>query len=159
LLNQSKKKQMPTSMATITIITEYHPKTFIKMETTPRFENAVTKLYKAFHESRLTAFDCRASAVGNLLGHGCRCRGGKGVLGNPVISSSQFPNKSGYSGVELGKIEDVFLSAHKDNFTMATKDQQFKGLCVVVEYLCELDGIPNVMDYTSLFETENDKPK
>ena len=38
------------------------------------------------------------------------------------------------------------------------KEQQFKGLCAVVEYLCELDGIPNVMDYTSLFETKEGKP-
>ena len=39
-----------------------------------------------------------------------------------------------------------------------SKHHQFKGLEAVVKYLCELDGIPNVMDYTSLFESVNDKP-
>lgn len=64
--------------------------------------------------------------------------------------------KSGYSVKELAKIEMVFLNKIlKDE----TKESQFKGLCAVVEYLCELEGIPNVMDYTCLFQTENNEPK
>lgn len=39
------------------------------------------------------------------------------------------------------------------------KELVFIALCAVVEYLCELDKIPNVMDYTKLFETENNQPK
>lgn len=51
------------------------------------------------------------------------------------------------------------IYSHHDTTENTSKDEQFKGLCAVVEYLCELEGIPNVMDYTCLFETDNNEPK
>jgi hypothetical protein len=50
-------------------------------------------------------------------------------------------------------VENIFITSSKKR---NTKEFQFKGLEAVVKYLCELDGISNVMDYTSLFEY-NDK--
>lgn len=65
--------------------------------------------------------------------------------------------ESGYSKEELQRVEIIFLTA--TDFKKGTKETQFKGLCAVVEYLCELDNIPNVIDYTKLFESENNEPK
>lgn len=36
------------------------------MKTTKRFDNAVTKLYNAFHNGELNAMDCTMCAVGNM---------------------------------------------------------------------------------------------
>lgn len=129
------------------------------MKTTERFEKAVTKLYNAFHEGTLNAFACEACAVGNIVGHGNWAF--QNVVDFSVykaIYKEPVPNDSGYNVDELMKIEKIFLL----NFPIEErclfngngrdKNNQFKGLCAVVEYLCELDGIPNVMDYSSLFE-------
>lgn len=39
------------------------------------------------------------------------------------------------------------------------KDILFEGLTAVVSLLCKLDGVRNVMDYTKLFEFENNKAR
>lgn len=129
-----------------------------------RLEKAITKLYTAFHEGRLNANDCQACAVGNICNNSMDWRNHARFDTNikaPIISNYyELPKdiiKSGYSAFELIKVEELFLKACK--FRKGTKKQQFKGLCAVVEYLCELDKIPNVMDYTKLFETENNQPK
>lgn len=134
------------------------------MKTTPRFENAVTKLYKAFHEGRLRKGFCHMCAVGNMVG-------GRTEWYNYIIGKERGDeclkykdkegkqeglyqiNSTGYSLSEINKIEKLFE-------TNTTKDMQgmFKGLCAVVEYLCELDNIPNVMSFQSLFEQENNAP-
>jgi len=134
-----------------------------------RFTDAVTKLYNAFHEGTLNAFNCQACAVGsicnkssewynfwftarNLHSHGYS-QNFKKFEGNVL--------NTGYSSIELAKVELVFLENFDSTGEDSSKDKhrQFNGLCAVIEYLCELDNIPNIMDYKSLFETENDKPK
>lgn len=140
------------------------------MKTTKRFDNAVAKLYNAFHENRLDALDCTMCAVGNICDGSMNWECDPRFARNTIFKTwSQYYSeeeiedgklviaKSGYSTDELVKVELIFLDACKK--TNGNKDQQFKGLCAVVEYLCELDNITNVMDYTKLFETENDKPK
>lgn len=144
------------------------------MKTTERFENAVTKLYKAFHENKLDAMSCSACAVGNICDNqrewiDVRATGVLGQLEDGYTTSTKALGliyKTGYSPNEIVTIEAIFLNNTlgypKDGYTYGfgeqTKENQFKGLCAVVEYLCELDGIPNVMDYSKLFETENDQP-
>lgn len=129
-----------------------------------RLENAITKLYTAFHEGTLNACDSCACAVGNM----CDNNGDWRLHArfdthqkNEVISNNyKLPKciiNTGYTANELVNVERLFLESCK--FGKGTKQQQFKGLCAVAEYLCELDNIPNVMDYTKLFETENEKPK
>ena len=144
------------------------------MKTSKRFENAVSKLYAAFHEDRLNANICAACAVGNICDNeplwSDMC-GGYGITGElgtlkKYIDEEvlDFIKPFGYSPLELVTIEKVFLNAmgfytYEEIKDHKSKSLQFKGLCAVVEYLCQLEGISNMMDYTSLFETENDKPK
>ncbi|MBO6632862.1 MAG: Na(+)-translocating NADH-quinone reductase subunit F, partial [Psychroserpens sp.] len=52
-----------------------------------------------------------------------------------------------------------FRHNHKRPENPKDKDLLFNGLSEVVRFLCQLDGVPNVMDYTKLFETENNRPK
>jgi hypothetical protein len=135
------------------------------MKTTERFDKAVTKLYNAFHENRLNGMDCKACAVGNMCDNVDYWTNWSSYKKRKEISI-----KIGYSFVEIDNIESLFMFGVKINEIEESKwdvgnkehkgkETQFKGLCAVVEYLCELDNIPNIMDYTKLFETENDKPK
>lgn len=136
-------------------------------KTSERFTNAVTKLYNAFHKGELNGLDCTKCAVGNI----CDNNGAWADVSCAVLSIKRYHgeskcviDKTGYSPQELRYIEEIFLTGVKEggfweSRLMHDKDSQFKGLCAVVEYLCELEGIPNVMDYTCLFETENDEPK
>ncbi len=140
------------------------------MKTTERFDRALTKLYTAFHEGTLNAFQCGACAVGNIVGHGY-WRGS--TFNNLFEHRDDYLkvcktkirlsgiNNSGYSDLELTEVEYVFLKAWENDkcFYGTKKDTQFKGLCAVVEYLAELDRIPNPMDYTKFFEVEDGKPK
>lgn len=151
------------------------------MKTTERFENAVTKLYKAFHEGTLDALNCKYCAVGNI----CNNESFWAIATNNFKENNLKTNSEylddvdeylkktgvGYSLIEIATIEKTFLVAlgfvipfneiiwsifHEN---AKDKEIQFKGLCAVIEYLAELDNIPNPMDYSKLFETENDKPK
>jgi len=137
-----------------------------------RLENAITKLYNAFHNNELQASCCMSCAVGNICDGDYRWADFFGYLTEDdneeeiitgirqryELTSTENYSKNGYSGQELSEVEFIFLKQFI-GFKESDKNAQFKGLCAVVEYLCELDNIPNVMDYTKLFETENDKPK
>ena len=80
-------------------------------------------------------------------------------------TTSSAVNFSGYSSEELFKVESQFLKAFEgskaipdgfgfDDDYENKKEDQFKGLCNVVKYLASLDNIPNPLDYTKLFETD-----
>ena len=135
---------------------------------TKRFENAITKLYTAFHNGTLDAFDCKSCAVGNIVGHG-EWNGLGGTVDretllvlHPSLQSKidDYPDGNGYSGMEYENIEYVFMGAWQGLQPKGyDKDAQFKGLCAVIEYLAELDNIPNPMDYSKAFEREGEKPK
>lgn len=136
------------------------------MKTTKRFENAITKLYKAFHDGTLDSGNCHHCAVGNICNNSANwSEEGSFYIGVYHKKGSERHkkaiseiDKTGYSVQELVRIESIFMR-YTSTFTgHHLKEKEFDGLCAVVEYLCQLDGIPNVMDYTSLFETENNKP-
>jgi hypothetical protein len=136
------------------------------MKTTKRFDRTISKLYPAFHNGTLDAMDCKKCAVGNM------CNGDSSWKHNGFITDT------GYSPIELMWVEMIFMfgripeNCHPDKIISGhekwrpddwdaseitnNKDIQFKALCAVIEYLCELDNIPNVMDYTCLFETKED---
>lgn len=140
------------------------------MKTTERFDKAVTKLYNAFHNGELNAMDCKMCAVGNMCD-------------NTEEWVLNYESDTGYSQFELENIEKVFMQGYiPETETWRVVEKRFKGniladgwdaklvnkdnkdlcfiaLCAVIEYLCELDNTPNVMDYTKLFETENNQPK
>lgn len=140
--------------------------------TSERFNNAITKLYNAFHNGLLDSYDCSHCAVGNICGNKSewarlRIFGGDDFIEEPykdVYSLSEYAegldlvSKTGYTGFEVIEIEKIFLRYVPFDLRI-NKDAQFKGLEAVVEYLCELEGIENVMDYSKLFEyTEENKP-
>lgn len=70
--------------------------------------------------------------------------------GNPFVIE-----ETGYTLSELLVVEKLFMSQVTK---VETRDTQFDGLCKVVEYLCELDALPNVMEFQSLFETARGSP-
>ena len=145
----------------------------LQKELTKRFTDAVTKLYTAFHNNELNKMYCEQCAVGSIVGSSswadllpkygslniARCDDTfyKKHEPNRIINSIQSVKKTGYSINELEKVENVFMYSHN---SCQGKDGQFIGLCAVIEYLCKLDNIPNILDYTSLFEFNKDnEPK
>jgi hypothetical protein len=74
---------------------------------------------------------------------------------------------NGYTPLELLQIEATFLKAcgyqlplhHKNKKPKnpTDKDVLFNGLFAVITYLCQLDGVSNVMDYTQIFKNQNKK--
>jgi hypothetical protein len=144
------------------------------MKTSVRLEQAITKLYIAFHNNALHPECCKQCAVGNILDNTDSWRHLSdhhgslqlNYLGNVHESFGRTFN--GYSPSELLKIEATFLKAcgyelplhHKNKKPKnpTDKDVLFNGLTGVITLLCELDGICNIMDYTKLFEVKNKKP-
>lgn len=141
------------------------------MQTSKRFTNAVTKLYNAFHKGELTYFSCHRCAVGNMCDNRAEWSDVFAGIEHPNHIESEIRldaykgvakrviNKTGYSVRELAMVETTFYNASLNEDRRIDERLYFNGLCAVVEYLCELEGIPNVMDYKALFETKADQPK
>lgn len=141
------------------------------MKTTLRFEQAIKKLYTAFHGDTLNPECCKQCAVGNILDGTDRWKHLSDTHGsiklNYVGSVHQNLGRSfnGYSPLELLQIEATFLKAcgftlplHYKNAKPKNPTEKsilFQGLSATILLLCELDGVPNVMDYTKLFEFKN----
>ncbi|PHR89720.1 MAG: Na(+)-translocating NADH-quinone reductase subunit F [Leeuwenhoekiella sp.] len=136
-----------------------------------RFENAIQKLYRAFHNNTLDPECCKSCAVGNILdntdswkhlteGHGSLRLSYVGQVNEAFNKRFQ-----GYSPNELLKIEAAFLRGcgyqlplKRNSFRpqdRKSKDILFEGLCEAVTVLCKLDHVPNVMDYQDLLKSEN----
>jgi len=145
------------------------------MKTPQRLENAITKLYIAFHNGELHPECCKSCAVGNILDrtdawkHLSDSHGSLHLNYVGKVHQSFGRRFNGYSPLELLQIEATFLTAcgydipfsrnNKKPDNPQERDLLFNGLCEVVKFLCELDDVPNVMDYTKLFEVENNQPK
>jgi hypothetical protein len=144
------------------------------MNTPKRLENALIKLYNAFHNDQLNPEDCTACAVGNILDNYDSWKHLSNEHGslklNYVGSVHQNLGRrfNGYSPLEILRVEKVFLEAcgfqtPLCNYNRKPKDPRnkevlFDGLCAVVALLCELDSVPNVLAYSKLFEYENNLP-
>jgi hypothetical protein len=145
------------------------------MKTSVRLDLAIKKLYNAFHNNELHPECCRQCAVGNILDnkdnwkhlsdhHGAM---ELNYIGN--VHQTLGRKFNGYTPLELLQIEATFLKAcgyqlplhHKNTKPRNPTDKGvlFKGLCEVITFLCKLDGVSNVMDYSKLFKIDNDKPK
>ena len=145
------------------------------MKTSVRLDLAIKKLYNAFHNNELHPECCRRCAVGNILDnkdswkhlsdhHGAM---ELNYIGN--VHQTLGRKFNGYTPLELLQIEAAFLKAcgyqlplhHKNKKPKnpTDKDTLFNGLTEVVTLLCKLDHIPNIMDYTKLFELENENEK
>lgn len=137
------------------------------MITTKRFDQAVQKLYEAFHDNRLNPDACTQCAVGNILDnkpfwrHFTDDHGAVKLNYVGLVHQNLGRTFNGYSPLELLKIENSFLNACGYNLPFSkfknskkfkpTKDQLFEGLVAVVAVLCQFDGVPNMMDCTALF--------
>ena len=146
-----------------------------KMKTPKRLERAITKLYTAFHKGELHPEFAKSCAVGNICDHTDTWNYLTETHGSLQLSYIGLVNENfgrkihGYSPKELLQIEVVFLKGcgysvplvrgSKRPKDPTDKDLLFKGLCDTVAFLCQLDQVPNVMDYSKLFEVENDVPK
>jgi len=145
------------------------------MNTSHRLERAIKKLYLAFHNNELHPECCKSCAVGNILDctnawqHLSDAHGSLKL--NYLGNVHQMLNRrfNGYSPQELLHLEATFLEACGYELPFRRKNRRpenpedkvilFQGLSAVIELLCKFDNVPNVMDYTKLFEVIDDKPK
>lgn len=143
------------------------------MITSPRFEQAINKLYTAFHNNELNPECCNHCAVGNICDNHDRWKHltdehGSVVLNYVGVVNEKFGRRiNGYLPTELLHIEAEFLkgcgyslpfnykSVRPINPT--SKDTLFQGLCATVSFLCKLDGLPDVMDCSEIFKYERNE--
>lgn len=142
------------------------------MEIPKRLEQALSKLYNAFHNNQLNPECCSACAVGNILDNQDSWKYLSNEHGSIELSyvgkvHQQLGRRfNGYTPLELLKIEQIFLEAcgfilplcHYNPKPKNTtdKDLLFNGLCAVVAYLCKLEGIYNIMDFSKIFEFDQE---
>ncbi len=144
------------------------------MKSSSRLNHAISKLYIAFHDGTLNPECCKSCAVGNICDNRDAWKHLTDAHGSTVLNYVGQVNEAfgkrinGYTPSELLKIEAVFLEACGYSIPFSNKgsrqiqaldkDILFNGLSATVEHLCALDGITNVMDYSKLFEFEDNKP-
>ncbi|MEH6657496.1 Na(+)-translocating NADH-quinone reductase subunit F [Leeuwenhoekiella marinoflava] len=144
------------------------------MNTSPRLENAISKLYTAFHSGSLNPECCKSCAVGNILDntdtwkHLTEGHGSLKLTYVGKVNEALGRKINGYTPAELLQIEAAFLGgcgyslplSHKTNRLVDrnSREVMFNGMCEAVAVLCKLDGVSNVMDYSKLFEFENNQP-
>lgn len=144
------------------------------MRTSKRLEQALTKLYNAYHNNQLNPEDCAACAVGNILDNHDSWKHLSNQHGSLELSyvgrvlQNLGRKFNGYSPLEILQIEKVFLEAcgfktplchyNAKPLHPRANDVLFNGLSAVVSLLCKLDSIEDVMDLSKLFEQENGEP-
>lgn len=138
------------------------------MKTTKRLNEALNKLYTAFHNGTLNAECCKHCAVGNICNNTDSWKHLSDSPGSLKLNYIGQVHQSlgrkfhGYTPLELLNIEAEFLNGcgyilplnHKNPKPKdpTSKETLFDGLCAAVEYLCFLDGIHNVMDHLPLLQ-------
>ncbi len=147
---------------------------FERMKTPKRLEQALIKLYNAYHNNRLNPEDCTACAVGNILDNFDSWKHLSDKHGSLQLSYIGRVHQglgrkfNGYTPKELLQIEKQFLDScgfktplchyNTKPKNPTSKETLFNGLVTVVELLCSLDNMPNLLDYSILFEQENGEP-
>lgn len=132
-----------------------------------RFEQAVGKLYEAFHQNELNPECCRQCAVGNILDqkdywkHFAEYHGSTQLTYVGKVNEAFGKRFNGYTPSELLSIEVAFLKGcgyvlpingrnQKPDNPM-DKDIQFMGLTAVIARLCEIEGVRDILDCSALF--------
>ena len=125
------------------------------METSKRFNQAVEKLYDAFHENRLNPLSCTQCAVGTILDNNHYWKEFSNYNGTLQLNYVGLVHQrlgrkfNGFTPLELLQIEKVFLQAcgysvplHQYKFKnkKKNKDKLFKGLEAVIAQLCVFDN-------------------
>ena len=143
------------------------------MDTSKRLEQAIKKLYIAFHNGTLHPECCKSCAVGNILDNKDSWKHlsdshGSLQLNYVGLVNQNFGRKfNGYSPMELLQIETEFLKGcgyglplnrnNRKPKNPTDKEVLFQGLSSAIAFLCALDGVENVMDYSKLFEFREGK--
>lgn len=144
------------------------------MKTSSRLEQAISKLYTAFHSGNLNPECCKSCAVGNILDntdtwkHLTEAHGSLQLTYVGKVNEAFGRRLNGYTPSELLQIEAAFLKgcgytlplSRKQNkiIDRDSKEVMFNGMCGAVAVLCQLDNIANVMDFSKLFDFEENKP-
>lgn len=135
-----------------------------------RFNQAIEKLYNAFHAGDLNPLSCEHCAVGTILDNTNSWRHLSDKHGslqlNYVGLVNQNFNKTfnGYSPLELLQIEAEFLKGRGYSLPLHHQGEKpknptdktilFNGLSAVITLLCKLDNIDNVMDFSGILKYE-----
>ena len=138
------------------------------MRISRRMEQAIQKLYSAFHSGDLNPECCIRCAVGNICDnrdfwkHFTDFHGSVKLNYVGTVNEAFGKKFNGYSPLELLKIEAEFLAGcgyslpidrrGKNAKIELTQEILFQGLSRVVSFLCVLDKIPDVMDCSKLFD-------
>ncbi|QAA81588.1 Na(+)-translocating NADH-quinone reductase subunit F [Aequorivita sp. H23M31] len=138
------------------------------MVTSKRFDSSIEKLYKAFHSGKLNPECCNHCAVGNICDNTDTWKNLTEAHGSLKLNYVGLVNENfgrkihGYKPSELLQIEAVFLrgcgytlpyrSKSKRPLNRVSNDVLFNGLCAVVAFLCELEGIPDILNVERLFD-------
>lgn len=138
------------------------------MATSERFENAIAKLYNAFHTNQLNPECCNHCAVGNICDNTDTWKNLTDAHGSTKLNYVGIVNENfgrrfnGYKPSELLQIEAAFLTGcgyslplnqnSKKPTDTDCKNMLFDGLCAVVTFLCHLEEIPDIMDCEGLFD-------
>lgn len=140
-----------------------------------RLDNAIHKLYTAFHNNTLHPECCKQCAVGNILDnkdawkHLSDNHGSLRLNYVGLVHQNLGRKFNGYSPLELLQIEAAFLKGCGYSLPLhykgkkpkdpTDKDVLFDGLCAAINYLCHLDSVDEVMEYSKLFEFDTKIPR
>ena len=133
-----------------------------------RFDQAIRKLYEAFHSHSLQPECACQCAVGTISDgkdqwkHFSDDHGSHRLNYVGKVHEAFGRRINGYLPSELLQIEVAFLkgcgyslplrhNGRKPN-DPSDKNVQFQGMEAAIEVLCKLDGKSNIMDYTQLFD-------
>ena len=145
------------------------------MKTSHRLEQALQKLYAAFHHNTLNPECCKQCPVGNILDktdswkHFSDDHGSLKLNYVGHINEAFGKRFNGYKPSELLLIEQTFLNGCGFQVPLNyqnTKPQDspekellFNGLCEVIDCLCKLDNIPSVLNHSYLMPLLNTERK
>ena len=135
-----------------------------------RFSDAIDKLYHAFQSNKLIPECACQCAVGTILDrkdywkHFSHDHGTIQLNYIGTVHQKVGRRYNGYTPLELLRIEAAFLKGcgykvplnHKNNRPQVNinNDALFCGLTAVVQELCNIERLPNVMDCKVLFAYE-----
>ncbi len=141
------------------------------MKISNRLEHATKKLYDAFQNDTLHPECSKQCAVGNICNNTDSWKHFSDRHGSTKLNYVGLVNQNfgktfyGYTPLELLKIEALFLKACGYSIPLdyrgirpqnpTEKNILFNGLSEVIAFLCKLDNVNNVMDYSKLFEFKN----
>lgn len=137
------------------------------MKSSSRLDQAITKLYQAFHNGSLHPECCKQCAVGTVLDqtdtwkHLSDDHGSLHLNYVGQVNEAFGRRFNGYKPSELLLIEQTFLKGcgyqvplhYKNRKPKDTPDRNllFQGFCAVITLLCELDNSPNILN-TKIFK-------